>query len=442
MSQLNHQHILLGVSAGIAAYKAPILVRALRAAGAEVQVVLTGNAHQFVTPTALQAVAGNPVRQDLWDPAAEAAMGHIELARWADLVLIAPATANVMAKLAHGFADELLTTVCLATQAPIVLAPAMNQRMYQNPATQQNIAQLQKLGYQLIGPASGEQACGEEGPGRMVEPADIVAQLEHINVHSGISETEPASEHLQGQKAMQGQKLLQDQKVLQGRKVMITAGPTVEAIDPVRYISNHSSGLQGLSLAHAALNAGAEVILVAGPKVPSCHPDIQRIDVTSAQDMQTAVTTHLEGVDIFIGVAAVADYRPANPAEQKMKRSGKAQATLTIELVENPDIIAGVASSAQRPALVIGFAAETDNVLQHARDKRKRKKLDAVVLNDVSDPTIGFNSADNAATLIYEGGEIVLPLQSKQQLADAIIRQLPQIFASQLADTYPETVTQ
>ncbi len=415
MPDLNNQHILLGISAGIAAYKAPILVRALRAAGAQVQVVMSANAHHFVTATSLQAVSGNPVRQDLWDEAAEAAMGHIELARWADRVLVAPATANFMAKLANGFADELLTTVCLATTAPVVLAPAMNQRMYQHPATQRNIQQLQQLGYQIVGPASGEQACGEEGPGRMVEPDDLVGAL--------LNQNEPSD-------------------VLSGRTVMITAGPTVEAIDPVRFISNHSSGLQGVSLAEAAHAAGAHVILIAGPKIPASHAAITRVEVTSALEMEAAVTRHLRGVDIFIGVAAVADYRPAKPAEQKMKRSGKAQSKLSIELVENPDIIAGVANSAERPSLVIGFAAETNDTHKHAREKLRRKGLDAVVLNDVSDPNIGFNSKQNAATLIYAGGEVVFPQQSKRQLADTLIRQLPQIFASQLADTNPESVTQ
>lgn len=415
MPDLNNQHILLGISAGIAAYKAPILVRALRAAGAQVQVVMSANAHQFVTATSLQAVSGNPVRQDLWDEAAEAAMGHIELARWADRVLVAPATANFMAKLANGFADELLTTVCLATTAPVVLAPAMNQRMYQHPATQQNLGQLQQLGYQLVGPASGEQACGEEGPGRMVEPEDLVSAL--------LNQVEPSN-------------------VLAGRTVMITAGPTVEAIDPVRFISNHSSGLQGISLAEAARAAGARVILIAGPKIPASHAAIARVEVTSALEMEAAVTRHLHGVDIFVGVAAVADYRPAKPAEQKMKRAGEAHSKLSIELVENPDIIAGVANSAERPSLVVGFAAETNDTHKHAREKLRRKGLDAVVLNDVSDPNIGFNSKQNAATLIYAGGEVVFPQQSKRQLADTLIRQLPQIFASQLADTNPESVTQ
>ncbi len=413
MSDLTDKRILLGICSGIAAYKAPILVRALRALGAQVQTVLSANAHRFVAPTALQAVSGNAVRQDLWDENAEAAMGHIELARWADVVIIAPATANTIAKLAHGNADDLLTTLCLATTAPVIVAPAMNQQMYQHPATQKNLARLTELGYLQVGPDSGEQACGEEGPGRMSEPAAIVRYL---------------------------QTQLAGGQPLRNLTVMVTAGPTVEAIDPVRYISNHSSGLQGLSLAEAAYAAGAAVILVAGPKVAATNPNITRIDIISALDMQQAVQENLAGVDIFIGVAAVADYRPATVQQQKIKRAGNEGAGMSISFVENPDIIAGVARHKPRP-LVIGFAAETNNTLEHAREKRIRKGLDAIVLNDVSDPSIGFNSAENAATLIYDQGEVVFPRQSKRQLADALISQIPDIFASQLADTNPKSVT-
>ncbi len=413
MPDLTDKRILLGICSGIAAYKAPILVRALRALGAQVQTVLSANAHRFVAPTALQAVSGNAVRQDLWDENAEGAMGHIELARWADVVIIAPATANTIAKLAHGNADDLLTTLCLATTAPIIVAPAMNQQMYQHPATQKNLARLSELGYLQVGPDSGEQACGEEGPGRMSEPAAIVRYLQ----------TQLASD-----------------QPLKNFTVMVTTGPTVEAIDPVRYISNHSSGLQGLSLAEAAYAAGAAVILVAGPKVAAAHPCITRIDVISALDMQQAVQENLAGVNIFIGVAAVADYRPAKAQLQKIKRAGNEDAGMSISFVENPDIIAGVAGHKPRP-LVIGFAAETNNTLEHARDKRIRKGLDAIVLNDVSDPSIGFNSPQNAATLIYAQGEVVFPRQSKRQLADSLISQIPDIFASQLADTNPKSVT-
>ena len=418
---LKDRHILLGICSGIAAYKTPSLVRALRAAGAVVQVVLSGNAQRFVTPTTLQAVSGKPVRQDLWDTAAEASMGHIELARWADTVVVAPATANTMAKLAHGLADDLLSTICLATNAPVVLAPAMNQQMYQHPASVENRAQLQRLGYDLLGPDSGDQACGEDGPGRMVEP-ETIAQYLATQVLAHKPHVAPAG------------------LILTGQTVMITAGPTVEAIDPVRYISNHSSGLQGIALANAALEAGARVILVAGPRVPPTNASIERFDVTSALDMQAAVQGNLRSVDIFIGVAAVSDYRPAEPAKQKMKRSGQDNATLSIHLVENPDIIAGVVK-AKPNMLVIGFAAETNDTHKHAKEKLARKGLAAIVVNDVSDPSIGFNSQDNAATLIYANGEVSFPKQSKNSLATNLIQQIPRIFASQLADTNPESVT-
>lgn len=411
---LSAKHILLGVSSGIAAYKAPMLVRALREEGAEIQVVLSANAHRFVSPMALQAVAGRAVRSNLWDEAAEAAMGHIELARWADLVLVAPTTANTLAKLVHGLADDLLTTVCLATSAPVVLAPAMNQAMYRHAATQRNLAAAHDLGYHIVGPDSGEQACGDDGPGRMTEPDAIAHYLR------GLWPAPSAG-------------------LLAGRHVMVTAGPTLEAIDPVRFISNHSSGLQGLSIAEAAQAAGARVTLIAGPRVPRCSEHIQRIDVTSALDMHSAVLQNIAGIDIFVGVAAVADYRPQSSQTKKIKRSGSG-GTMSLDLVENPDIIAAVAAASPRP-LVVGFAAETHDALSHAREKRTRKGLDAIVVNDVSDASIGFNSADNAATLIYADGEVSYPKQTKRQLADALVTSLSQIFASQLADTNPVTVT-
>lgn len=428
-NNLSNRRILLGICAGIAAYKTPNLVRGLRAAGAEVQVVLTGNAHHFVTATSLQAVSGAPVRQDLWDEHAEAAMGHIELARWADTVIIAPATANTIAKLANGMADDLLTTLCLATTATVWLAPAMNQQMFAHPASQANLKTMAAMGYQLIGPESGEQACGEVGPGRMTEPEDIISAISAAAVPAAGRDIAPSPIT-----SWQNQPLL-------NKTVMITAGPTQEAIDPVRYISNHSSGLQGIAIAEAARLAGARVIFVAGPKVPPTSEMISRIDVISALDMQQAVHKQLDEVDIFVGVAAVADYRPALAAEQKMKRAGKANARLTIELVENPDIIAGVAQSSNRP-LVIGFAAETNDTHKHAREKLIRKGLDAVVVNDVSEPGIGFNSTENAATLIHANGEVTFAKQSKQQLGHALIAQIVEIFAPQLADTNPESVSE
>ena len=408
MSSLVGQHIVLGITAGVAAYKTPALVRALRAAGAEIQVVMSTNAKKFVTPTTLQAVSGQPVRDDLWDAQAEASMGHIELARWADQILIAPATANCIAALAQGQAYDLLTTMCLATEAQVVVAPAMNQRMYLHAATQQNLSALERLGYQIIDPDHGEQACGEFGPGRLPDPEILIDALTTPTVDPEIA------------------------SVFAGLSVMVTAGPTREAIDPVRFISNHSSGLQGLRLAEAALNAGAQVTLVAGPGVPACNPVINRVDVISATDMHTAVQNNLHGVHLFIGVAAVADYRVAKPAEQKIKKKPSDQSHLDLRLIENPDIIASVVDSDQE-LVVIGFAAETHDTLNHARDKRQRKGLHAIVVNDVSDARIGFNSPDNATTFITDNAEVSLPRQSKQAIANNLLQQITDNFGTELA---------
>ncbi|MEC7139202.1 MAG: bifunctional phosphopantothenoylcysteine decarboxylase/phosphopantothenate--cysteine ligase CoaBC [Pseudomonadota bacterium] len=408
MSNLVGQHIVLGITAGVAAYKTPALVRALRAAGAEIQVVMSTNAKKFVTPTTLQAVSGQPVRDDLWDAQAEASMGHIELARWADQILIAPATANCIAALARGQAYDLLTTMCLATEAQVVVAPAMNQRMYLHAATQQNLSALERLGYQIIDPDHGEQACGEFGPGRLPDPEILIDALTTPTVDPEIA------------------------SVFAGLSVMVTAGPTREAIDPVRFISNHSSGLQGLSLAEAALNAGAQVTLVAGPDVPACNPAINRVDVISATDMHTAVQNNLHGVHLFIGVAAVADYRVAKPAEQKIKKKPSDQSHHDLRLIENPDIIASVVDSDQE-LVVIGFAAETHDTLNHARDKRQRKGLHAIVVNDVSDARIGFNSPDNATTFITDNAEVSLPRQSKQAIANNLLQQITDNFGTELA---------
>ena len=408
MSSLVGQHIVLGITAGVAAYKTPALVRALRAAGAEIQVVMSTNAKRFVTLTALQAVSGQPVRDDLWDAQAEASMGHIELARWADQILIAPATANCIAALARGQAYDLLTTMCLATEAQVVVAPAMNQHMYLHAATQQNLSALERLGYQIIDPDHGEQACGEFGPGRLPDPEILIDALTTPTVDPEIA------------------------SVFAGLSVMVTAGPTREAIDPVRFISNHSSGLQGLSLAEAALNAGAQVTLVAGPDVPACNPAINRVDVISATDMHTAVQNNLHGVHLFIGVAAVADYRVAKPAEQKIKKKPSDQSHLDLRLIENPDIIASVVDSDQE-LVVIGFAAETHDTLNHARDKRQRKGLHAIVVNDVSDARIGFNSPDNATTFITDNAEVSLPRQSKQAIANNLLQQITDNFGTELA---------
>lgn len=407
-SDLSGQNILLGITGGIAAYKTPMLVRQLVEAGANIQVVMSENAHRFVTSTTLQAVSGNPVRDDLWDPAAEAAMGHIELARWADQILIAPATANAIARLAAGDASNLLYTLCLASTAPISLAPAMNQQMFQHPAVQRNLATLTADGCRVIGPDSGDQACGDQGPGRMTEPEDLVLAL-----------------------AQPKQPWAGSRGPLSGRTVIVTTGPTREAIDPVRYISNHSSGLQGMAIADAAKQAGADVILVAGPGVAESSPDMQRIDITSAQEMHAKVHEHLAAADIFIGVAAVADYRPASPEEQKIKRHLKADEDVKLSLIENPDIIASVVR-AKQAKVVVGFAAETHDTLQNARDKRVRKGLDAIVVNDVSDQSIGFNSRDNEVTLIHEGGDIHFGKQSKTAIAQQLIEQVVELFAAKI----------
>jgi len=407
-SDLSGQNILLGITGGIAAYKTPMLVRQLVAAGANLQVVMSENAHRFVTSTTLQAVSGNPVRDDLWDPAAEAAMGHIELARWADQILIAPATANAIARLAAGDASNLLYTLCLASTAPVSLAPAMNQQMFQHPAVQRNLATLTADGCRVIGPDSGDQACGDQGPGRMTEPEDLVLALAQPK--------QPGAE---------------SRGPLSGRTVIVTTGPTREAIDPVRYISNHSSGLQGMAIADAAKQAGANVILIAGPGVAESSPDMQRIDITSAQEMHAIVHEHLASADIFIGVAAVADYRPSNPEEQKIKRHLKTNEDVKLSLTENPDIIASVVK-AKQAKVVVGFAAETHDTLQNARDKRVRKGLDAIVVNDVSDQSIGFNSRDNEVTLIHEGGDIHFGKQSKTAIAQRLMEQLVELFAAKI----------
>ncbi len=410
---LKGKQILLGVSGGIAAYKTPHLVRLLRQAEADVQVVMTRGAHHFVTTTSLQAVSGHAVRDDLWDETAEAAMGHIELARWADLILIAPATADVISRLATGRADDLLTALCLASRAPMLLAPAMNQVMWESPATRRNVHCLVNDGAQLLGPDSGDQACGEFGPGRMQEPEALTAALET---------------HFTASK-----------KLLDGKRVLITAGPTIEAIDPVRFISNHSSGKQGYAMAAAAHAAGANVVLISGPVTLPAPFGVRRIDVTSATEMCDEVLAHAAECDIFIGVAAVADYRPDAVKPLKIKKTDQgAGAKLTLELVENPDIIANVAKLPDKP-FTVGFAAETHAALEHARSKRERKGIDIIVVNDVLDSTIGFNSDHNAATVIWEGGENVLPRQPKSELARAIIETIGE-FVDQLANTNPERV--
>ena len=393
MQRLLNKQVVLGISGGIAAYKSAELVRRLKDAGADVRVVMTRAAHEFITPLTLQALSGNPVHGDLLDPAAEAAMGHIELARWADLVLIAPATADLMARLANGRGDDLLTTLVLATDAPIALAPAMNQAMWRDPATQANLQTLLQRDIKVYGPAAGEQACGDIGPGRMLEPTEIAARCAECF----------------------------ERGLLTGRHVLINAGPTREAIDPVRYLSNHSSGKMGFALAEAAAEAGARVTLVAGPVNLPTPARVDRVDVVSAADMLAACEAALPA-DLFIAAAAVADYRPASCAPGKLKKETDSDAGLTLTLIRNPDILATLAGHAQRPGFCVGFAAETDDVLGYASDKLTRKNLDLIVANDVSQPGIGFNADDNAVTLIDRSlAQQPLPRASKHKLARQII---------------------
>ncbi|WP_285275819.1 bifunctional phosphopantothenoylcysteine decarboxylase/phosphopantothenate--cysteine ligase CoaBC [Halopseudomonas bauzanensis] len=400
MQRLLNKQVVLGISGGIAAYKSAELVRRLKDAGADVRVVMTRAAHEFITPLTLQALSGNPVHGDLLDPAAEAAMGHIELARWADLVLIAPATADLMARLANGRGDDLLTTLVLATDAPIALAPAMNQAMWRDPATQANLQTLLQRDIKVYGPAAGEQACGDIGPGRMLEPTEIAARCAECF----------------------------ERGLLTGRHVLINAGPTREAIDPVRYLSNHSSGKMGFALAEAAAEAGARVTLVAGPVNLPTPARVDRVDVVSAADMLAACEAALP-TDLFIAAAAVADYRPASCAPGKLKKETDSDAGLTLTLIRNPDILASLAGHAQRPGFCVGFAAETDDVLGYASDKLTRKNLDLIIANDVSQPGIGFNADDNAVTLIDRSlTPQPLPRASKHKLA----RQLIAIIAGRL----------
>jgi phosphopantothenoylcysteine decarboxylase/phosphopantothenate--cysteine ligase len=398
LSRLQNKRIVLGICGGIAAYKCAELVREFKKSGAEVHVVMTSSAQEFVTPLTLQALSGNPVHTSLLDPEAEAGMGHIELARWADILVVAPATANFLSGLVNGSGSDLLSTLCLATKAPIVLAPAMNQQMWASPATQANVTQLKSLfGEQRLrwcGPAQGEQACGDVGFGRMEEPDAIAAFC-----------------------AMQF-----EQGALAGKHVVITAGPTQEAIDPVRYISNHSSGKMGYALATAAVDAGARVTLISGPTSLSTPPRVERVDVKSASDMLEVALQNIADTDVFIASAAVADYRPSEIAEHKIKKvDGEDQ--MVLKLVKNPDVVATVAKHPQRP-FTVGFAAETQNVEEYALGKLQRKGLDMIVANDVSRTDIGFNSDDNAATLVWQQGSRPLELMSKQQMATEIILQI------------------
>jgi len=392
MQTLAGKKILLGISGGIAAYKCAELTRRLIERGAQVQVVMTNAAKEFITPLTMQAVSGRPVSDSLLDPAAEASMGHIELAKWADLVLLAPATADLIARMSAGMGNDLLTTLVLATDSPIAVSPAMNQQMYRNIATQENIATLERRGMHIWGPAAGEQACGDVGPGRMLEPMQLVELCEQFFAD----------------------------KPLKGQSVVITAGPTREAIDPVRYISNHSSGKMGFALAEAANKLGAKVTLIAGPVSLATPAGVERIDVDSAQSMYDAAMQHATKNDVFIGCAAVADYRPVTVADQKIKKTDDSD-QMTISMVKNPDIIASVAALAENRPFTVGFAAETQDVETYARCKLVKKKLDLICANDVSVEGQGFNSNDNAITVYWHDGKQSLTLASKQQIAHQII---------------------
>ncbi len=401
-------NIVLGITGGIAAYKAPDLVRRLRERGADVQIVMTASAAEFVTETALQAVSGRPIRSNLWDKEAEAAMSHIELARWADVVLVAPATAEIMARIVSGAAPDLLTTVCLATEAPIALAPAMNRVMWSNPATQSNRKVLEQRGIHILGPATGSQACGETGAGRMLDPDTIAATVCGLSVGKG-------------------------EGTLVGKTVLVTAGPTREPIDPVRYITNRSSGKMGYAVARAAAAQGAHVVLISGPVSLPEPPGIDVHHVMTAAEMYEETHRHIERTDIFIAAAAVADYRPASVPEQKIKKSNE---STSIDLVPCPDILASVAAL-EEPPFTVGFAAETENVEQYARNKLEKKRLDMIVANRVGHDR-GFDRDDNELSAIWKKGKKDFVKATKIELARDLVELIAQhYYAARGADTQP-----
>ncbi len=403
MTLFTNTNIVLGITGGIAAYKTPDLVRKLRAQGANVRVVLTQGGKEFVSALSLQAVSGNPVAESLLDPAAEAAMGHIELAKWADVILIAPATAQLMAKLTAGMADDLLTTLCLASTAPVVLAPAMNQQMWAATATQDNLNALQaRPAVHFIGPAAGEQACGDIGLGRMVEPEQIVNCLSPI-INSSVSQ----------------------ETVFKGVNITITAGPTREAIDPVRYISNHSSGKMGYALAEAARNLGANVTLISGPVNLSVPQNVDVTSVESAEQMLGCVLNNVKDCDIFIACAAVADYRPAMVETQKIKKNNQEMA---LTFIKNPDILGQVAALSEAP-FTVGFAAETEHLAVHAQQKLTRKNINMIAANDVSNKDIGFNSEQNALQVFWRDDNTLLPMTDKRTLARQLLKLIHQHYS-------------
>ncbi|MCD9541334.1 bifunctional phosphopantothenoylcysteine decarboxylase/phosphopantothenate--cysteine ligase CoaBC [Photobacterium carnosum] len=399
MQTLAGKKILLGISGGIAAYKCAELTRRLIEHGAQVQVVMTKAAQEFITPLTMQAVSGNPVSSSLLDPSAEASMSHIELAKWADLVLLAPATADLIARISAGMGNDLLSTLCLATDAPIAVAPAMNQQMYRNVATQENLATLQRRGLMLWGPASGEQACGDVGPGRMLEPMQLVHHCEDFFQQPDLSEL----------------------------NIVITAGPTREAIDPVRYLSNYSSGKMGFAIAAAAAKRGANVTLISGPVNLTTPAGVTRININSAVEMQQAALACAVKNEIFIACAAVADFRPAQVAEQKMKKQ-PGNEEMVIQLVKNPDIVASIAALTEQRPFTVGFAAETQNVEHYARGKLTTKNLDLICANDVSVQGQGFNSDTNALHLYWPNGDKALPLATKADLGQQLVTEIVALY--------------
>jgi phosphopantothenoylcysteine decarboxylase/phosphopantothenate--cysteine ligase len=392
--------VLLGVSGGIAAYKTAELIRGLRAEGAEVRVVMTRAAQAFVTPLSLQALSGHPVRHTLLDPGAEAGMDHIELARWADLLLVAPASADLLARLAVGLADDLLTTVALATAAPVSLAPAMNHRMWLHPATQENVARLRGRGVRFLGPTEGDQACGETGPGRMLEPQSILDAL-----------------------------LPEPEGRLAGRRALVTAGPTREPLDPVRYLGNRSSGRMGYALAGALAGRGAQVALVSGPSALDAPPGVELVRVQTALEMEAAVMARVHGRDLFVAAAAVADYRPETTAPEKIK---KHQGAISLQLVRNPDILARVAALPSGP-FTVGFAAETHDLEAYAREKLEAKGLDMIAANLVGGTIGGFEREENALLVLWAGGRKAFPMMPKTRLAEALARLIEERYVAHIA---------
>jgi len=412
---MKDKQIILGITGGIAAYKTPELVRRLTDRGAAVQVVMTQSAAEFVTSTALQAVSGRSVRDSLWDKDAEAAMGHIELARWADLVLIAPATAEFMSRLTHGSAADLLSTLCLATTAPVALAPAMNHVMWNHAAVQSNKATLEERGVRMLGPASGAQACGESGMGRMLETDRIAEDIASMFR----SDAEPAAVAINAVRS----------ETLAGRKVVITAGPTREAIDPVRYVSNRSSGKMGYALAAAASRAGANVTLISGPVALPAPADVDVVLIESAKEMFAATHERIDDADIFIAAAAVADYAPDDPGDKKIKKTNPA---LSVSFKKTPDILSSVARLERAP-FTVGFAAETDRLREYAQAKLADKSLDMIVANWVG-PSRGFDANENEVEVYWRNGEQAFPMQPKSTLAQALIELIGERYLQSLDD--------